>query len=154
MDHLPWQRADHLPWSVWMTPLWSAWMTPLEARGKTPLGVCGRPPSERVDGAHGSRISNYQSTKVPKITSLGSRGWSAWITTLGACGSPPSERVRPPSERVDRLPFSTWMDRVEDLPRSAWISSLGACGRPPSERVDELPWCVWMASLERMDGLP
>jgi hypothetical protein len=65
------------------------------------------------------------------------------------------ERVEiPPSERVDSLPLSTWMERVEDLPRSAWIASLGARGRPPSERVDELPWSVWMASLERVDGLP
>jgi hypothetical protein len=71
-------------------------------------------------------------------TSLGERGWSAWITSLGARGSPPSERV----------------EGVEDLPRSAWIASLGARGRPPSERVDELPWSVWMASLERVDGLP
>jgi hypothetical protein len=46
------------------------------------------------------------------------------------------------------------MERVEDLPRSAWITSLGERGRPPSERVDQLPWIVWMASLERVDGLP
>jgi hypothetical protein len=75
---------------------------------------------------------------------------SAWITSLGTRG----RRRRPPSERVDSLPLSTWMERVEDLSRSAWIASLGARGRPPSERVDELPWSVWMASLERVDGLP
>ena len=68
---------------------------------------------------------------------------SAWITSLGARGSPPSERV-------DGLPLSAWMERVEDLPRSAWIASL--------DRVEDLPRNAWMnslmASLARASGWP
>jgi hypothetical protein len=71
----------------------------------------------------------------------------AWITSLGTRG----RRRRPPSERVDSLPLSTWMERVEDLSRSAWIASLGARGRPPSERVDRF---LWRPPKERMDNLP
>ena len=104
------------------------------------------------------------------------------MTPPEARGSPSSSlgaRGRPPSERVDHLPRSSWMDHVEDLservdgargsppsdlvdhlprmervdhlPRSAWITSLGARGRPPSERVDG---ARGRPPSERVDSLP
>jgi len=75
------------------------------------------------------------------------------MTSPEARGDLPIARGSPPSERVDRLPWSAWitslgargwspLERVDHLPRSAWMASLGA-----SERVD-VPWVKLMGSLD------
>jgi hypothetical protein len=61
-----------------------------------------------------------------------------------ACGSPPSERM-------DRLPWSAC-----HLPRSVWMVALGARGSLPFVRVDGLPRSLGArgCALGHTDGLP